>query len=121
MNNNVMRVGKHTGSLVNHLMSGNPTPPTVGEGATILMWTDRHAYTVTEVSKDGKKVTIRRDKAVRTDGYGMSDAQQYRYEAGDDCDIVKIAYRWGYWRNATSNGKVNIVFGIRNEYYDYSF
>lgn len=50
------------GSL-NNIILGNRTKrkdnlPIVGEGATFLYWTDRHAYDVTWVSKDGRKCRL---------------------------------------------------------------
>ena len=65
-----------TGSLVNHLMGRTAAPtPTIGMGATILGYTDRHAATIVDVSKTGKVVWIRQDKATRIDSNGMSEAQ----------------------------------------------
>jgi hypothetical protein len=121
-----MKLGTETGSLMNHLRSNDPTPPVVGKGATELMWTDRHAYFVNAVSKDGKRCTIERAKAIRTDDRGMSDAQNYRYERTGN--TTELRFKWGKWRaqgkDEWSKDKwypVNIVFGYMDEYYDFSF
>jgi hypothetical protein len=47
-------------------------------GATEICWSDRHAYTITEVIND-KKIVVQQDKATRTDTNGMSDAQSYAF------------------------------------------
>lgn len=46
------------GSFINQLMSNNASIPEVGKGATRLDYSDRHAYEVIEVSKDGKTVKL---------------------------------------------------------------
>lgn len=93
-----MQLGKQTGSVMNWMRSNNNTTPVVGEGATELLWTDRHAYTILTVSNDNKKVTIQRDRAERTDGLGMSDSQKYVYHQDEKGQIVNLAYRHGAWR-----------------------
>lgn len=54
-----MNIGTQTNSLVNNLYSrmtvGAPAP-VVGMAATTLLWTDRHAATVTEVTEMTSKV-----------------------------------------------------------------
>lgn len=114
-----LRAGTETGSLVNHLMSGGgPGVPAVGvgDGATVLGWTDRHAATVIKVTP--KTVTVREDTAIRTDARGMTEWQDYRYEPNPDGRVH--VYRWTKkgWRSKTGGG---VAFGVRNEYYDYSF
>lgn len=74
-----MRLGTQTGSVTNHILSratiGQPEP-TVGMGATLLGWTDRHACTIVEVSmeRDRIVVTVQEDNAKRTDSNGMRRA-----------------------------------------------
>lgn len=68
------------GNLINRVMENTTSnKPTVGMGATILGYSDRHAATVVSVSKDGKSVDIQRDTATRTDKNGMSECQDYEY------------------------------------------
>ena len=52
-----------TGSFINNMMQDSLHPvPEVGMGATQLMWTDRSAGTIIEVSKSGKKLVFQRDE-----------------------------------------------------------
>lgn len=128
---NAMKLGKDTGSLTNYLMSGASNPPVVGQGATLLSWTDRYAYFVDSVSADGKECTIERALATRADSNGTSDAQSYRYERHEPGNARKatLRYRHGKWREkyecpytgATKYRPINICFGTMREYYDFSF
>ncbi len=126
--NNSMKLGKDTGSVMNHLMSRSNQEPAVGKGATILHWSDRSAYFVDSVSKDGKKVVIERAKAVRTDNHGMSDSQMYEYVRDPKAQPETIQFTYGKWRRVYTawDGKketepISIKFGYMDEYYDYSF
>lgn len=109
------------GSLVNVMMdnavAAKQPVPRVGDGATHVMWTDRHAYTVIEVSASGKTVKVQRDKATRTDGRGMTDAQSYKYEPDPQGAVRTVRLTKRGWR---SNGEA-VLMGVRDEYYDYSF
>ena len=70
------------GNLLNRIWEGpyKEMPPLkVGDGVTMTLYSDRHACTVIEVSASRKTVKVRRDKPTRTDGNGMSDAQEYEY------------------------------------------
>lgn len=162
--------GDTTGSFVNYLMGNNSTKPEVGKGATLLMWTDRHAYEVMEVLNDGKRVRLRQYDAERTDDNGMSDSQSYKYEKLNETDEFYV-WRYSAWyrevecirltkeyneqykilkESASSReafdqmyqplldehgdlkvvegktekykkySKVNIIFGVKDEYYDYT-
>lgn len=51
--------------------------PEVGMGATRYAGTDAYPYTVTEVSPSGNKITVTRDKAVRSDSNGLSESQSW--------------------------------------------
>ena len=68
------------GGFMNQLMGNNSTLPVVGEGATELMYSDRHAFEVIKVSDDSSECTIQRYKAKRADKDGMSDCQSYVYD-----------------------------------------
>jgi hypothetical protein len=46
------------GNLINRIMGNNDILPEVGKGATELLYTDRHAYEVIEVSDDYKTVKL---------------------------------------------------------------
>lgn len=93
-------------------------------GATVLYWTDRRAATIVWVSPSGKSLKIRGDKAIRTDSYGMSDAQSYRYEPQPDAPEVEYTLRKdGRWirKGQPMRGSASLLIGVRDEYYDYSF
>lgn len=158
---------KLSGSFFNYLMGNNESIPVVGQGGTVLGYSDRHAFEVLEVSKCGKKVLCEYYKAKRTDDWGMSDSQSYEYTELNGHQFT-LEYRYGSWKvkhqeihfeeshwklyyaagndgyekyikpyqddNGTTNvlvkdvtkmyitySKKNVIFGVRNEYYDYSF
>tara|TARA_B110000503_G_C7127673_1_gene405399 strand:- start:1539 stop:1874 length:336 start_codon:yes stop_codon:yes gene_type:complete len=110
------------------LMANNSSVPVVGEGATILSYTDRHAYTVREFNPKTKKVIIQRCESTRVDNLGMSDSQTYDYTKHEDYFIV-LKYRYNNWYEECYNkhsdendySKKRIIFGVRDEYYDFSF
>jgi hypothetical protein len=115
-----------TGSLVNLIYSsaaGTPAPE-VGMGATVLMWTDRKAGTITEVTADS--FTVRLDTATRTDGNGMSECQDYTYAPNPD----GATYRFkrvargkakGAWRENGRKDGIGVLIGKREQYFDFSF
>jgi len=114
-----------TGSLVNSIMDNSSAPvPTVGMGATILLWTDRRAATIVWVSTTGAALDVKEDTATRTDSYGMSDAQQYEYAPNPDAARVRYTRRRnGKWvrEGETMRGGLGLLIGVRNQYHDYSF
>ena len=123
-----MKLGTETGSFFNHLMANSMSVPEVGKGATVLHWTDRSAYFVNSISSNGKEVVIERAKATRTDDYGMSESQSYKYERDPQAQPETIKFTYGKWRRVYTNweGKketspINIIFGTMREYYDFSF
>ena len=105
------------GSLTNRIdEQRNQKQPAVGMGATITMWTDRHAATIVKVT--AHQVHVQQDKATRTDTNGMSECQEYTYER-DPSRSVQIFRRTKHgWRERAGNG---LVIGERDEYYDFSF
>jgi hypothetical protein len=117
-----LNLGSGTGSLINHIMSaGTPHEPVVGMGATILMWTDRHAATIVEVSK--KRIGVVEDEAIRTDKNYMSESQSYEYRKGSGEPIYFTLRKNGAWVQEgypMKNG-TRIAIGYRDHYYDYSF
>lgn len=93
--------------------------PTVGCPATLCYYTDRHAGTVIAVSASGRKITIREDRAVRTDDNGMSECQSYRYEP-DDEGRIHVCYRQRDGRYKSNQGPA-VVLGRKRAYHDYGF
>lgn len=88
--------GVTTGSLVNYIYGNNQTRPEKGQGATLLLYSDRHAYLVTEVSNDGLKATLQRYDAKRTDSNGISEDQTYDLTELTG-ERMQIEYRKNGW------------------------
>ena len=118
-----LRAGTQTGSLMNHLYSGSRMEsPVVGMGCTRLCWTDRHAATIVEVSKTGKRVGIVEDIATRSDAGGMSDCQSYEYSPGTGSPTYYTLRKNGAWvREGDSMKGERLAIGLRNTYHDFSF
>lgn len=123
-----------TGSLINHLYANGTgiTAPKVGDGATVVGWTDRRPATVVETFQKGAHhyVVVQYDKWTRTDKNGMSDAQEYVYSPNPEGG--KSTYRLdkkGKWRPVCINQHGKFVYfdgtvlliGVRERYYDFSF
>jgi len=113
----------HTNSLISNIMLGSANPePEIGMGATVCWYTDRTACTIVDIKrfKTGKRkgqisaVLVQRDKAIRTDNNGMSDAQTYRYERCPDARISEFKVK--------KDGSFgNLSIGHRSHYHDFSF
>lgn len=114
-----------TGSLINMLADRDvPRIPRVGDGCTVLHWSDRDAATVVRVSPDGKRIWIKGDIATRTDKNGMSDAQSYSYSPNPDAREIEYTLRKdGKYHKAGEplRGSMSLLIGTRMTYYDYSF
>jgi hypothetical protein len=114
-------VAMRAGSVQNLLYDGAISKaPEVGDGATVVYWTDRVAATVVEVSKTGHRVTVREDHAIRTDTNGMSDAQSYRYEPNSN-GRTYVATRRKNGSYRVTGTEMRVLFGGRTHYHDYSF
>ena len=112
-----------TNSLVNMIILGaGDEPPVVGMGATMPMWTDRHAYTVVEAGP--KRLVAQQDIATRVDGNGMSDAQSYTFAPNPAAPREVFTLRKnGRWvkEGESMRGGQRLSLGARSEYHDYSF
>lgn len=108
------------GSLFNRLMENvKPPVPEVGMGATILMYSDRHAATVIEVLSPSR-IVIQEDTATRTDKNGMSESQEYAYTPDPKAEKLTVSLRKdGRWKIQAS--QTIIKLGERDAYHDYSF
>lgn len=96
--------------------------PEVGDGATILMWSDRHAATIVDIVpfKSGpnkgkpRTVTVQEDRATRVDNNGMSDSQEWEFDRDPDGAVQTFTAR----RDGSFKG---LLIGYRKHYYDFSF
>jgi len=112
-----------TNSLINNIMGNSAIVPEVGMGATELCWTDRHAYTIIAVSKSGRRITVQRDNAERTDDNGMSESQMYTFTPNPDGGTYIVTLRKnGSWiLKGDSLKGARFAIGHRSEYHDFSF
>lgn len=90
----------------------------VGTGATKIMWSDRHPYTVVEVISD-RCLKLKADRSIRSDKNGMSESQNYLYELGVGEEVIVTCRKDGTWRQ--KGGTQLFHIGTRREYLDYSF
>jgi len=123
------------GNLMNRIDESARQPaPEVGQGATILHYSDRSAGTVIKVEHKARQtiVTVQEDKATRTDKNGMSETQDYSYEPNPNGPIstFRLNDRGTYdqVRFNTKTSRFNkveeghgLLLGARDAYYDYSF
>jgi len=112
----------------------------VGDGASVFGYSDSSAYTVIEVSKSGKRITIQRDKSTLMNGMNSEAIDKLICHPGGYCGHVEGKQRWEFERNPDGyktfaslrkNGKWIIqgesakggtrVSTGRHEYYDYNF
>lgn len=113
-----MRAGSLQNVMADRASNGNEAK--VGDGATVVHWTDRTACTVVEVSKTGHRVVVQEDKATRTDSNGMSDAQSYEFSRNENGSTYEATRRKdGSYRVKGSTERV--LMGVRSHYHDYSF
>lgn len=117
-----MKLGKETCSVQSWILSGCKNLPIVGAGATELMWSDRKAYEVIDVSSDMKKVVIQRYHPKRIDNNGVGDYQEYEYKELTNYKL-ELHFKWDAYRFLANKKwlKINIIFGLKQEYYDFSF
>lgn len=104
------RVGV-AGSFQNQMMGNNATEPVVGEGATILMYSDRHAYEVISVSEDGLSCTIR-EMSTKFVGQGYGD-ERYEYSSNENNHTMNLEWneKKGTWGEVTY--RVEVIKALR--------
>ena len=110
------------GGFINQVMGNNATLPKVGEGATILHYSDRSAYEVIAVSESTNSCIIRKMNCIFVgDGYGDE-----RYEYKSDLNGKTILLEWnekkGKWGKVTY--KVQIVKSLEkrlSEQFEYPY
>ena len=64
------------GSFSNQMMGNNSTEPKVGEGATVLLYSDRHCYEVVSVSEDGNTAVLEALEAVANPEFKNGEGHQ---------------------------------------------
>lgn len=104
--------------------------PQVGMGATLLLWSDTHAYSISRVSQSGKVFWMKRDnaeldKSFKPDtveggfvGHTRNNSdQKYTYTPDSNAEEVRVTMTKRGWhcRNGT------VIVGKRSEFYDYNF
>lgn len=119
---------KFYGNIINRIMEDYGNEPQIGDGATLVMWSDRHAYTIVDIERfvSGKRkgqikaVIAQRDKATRTDNHGMSESQSYEFQPNPLAERERFTLRSDNRYREQGTNTV-LVIGTRSEYYDYSF
>jgi hypothetical protein len=122
-------------NMINQILSrqviGQPNPK-IGMGATILMYSDRHAGTIIDIYC-GKEITIQVDKATVISGSTYDGSAQYSYTKDSNGELFKFKKdKKGIWRELYVNDKGNVCMtkqgeghglkiGVRMEYYDPTF
>lgn len=131
-----MKLGTQTGSVINHLQAratiGQPLP-VIGLGATLLLWTDRRACTITNVQlvRGRTIITVQQDWSSVVSGSAHDGSADYafapspkgseyhfRCEADGRWQSVVISRETGRWGKAGERG---LRIGERDEYRDPSF
>lgn len=97
---------KEIGNFINRLeenryFNGTHDNIKVGTPCTIYLYSDRHAYEVIEV-KDQNNIRIRQLKAIRTDNFGMSDCQNYRYERDEKGCTMTLRLTKDGWKEVNT-------------------
>jgi hypothetical protein len=93
------KLGHHTGSFINWIMSSNSSVPEVGMGATQMHWSDRDPWEVIEVSDDCKRVVIRAMDHEWDKTRGGGAGHQNWVITSNPKNVTKTLYwKWGAWR-----------------------
>ena len=131
-NINGMKLMKDTGSLTNALLA-NPkyTEPKVGMDVAKLLWSDRHAYQIITVAKEGKSFIMQRYQPKWIGKCYGDETYQYEDEKGRPLltnYTTLVKWRYGKWYEVFSgfDGKddynpISLSFNYREEYRDPSF
>lgn len=107
-----------------------PVTPVVGMGATVYGWSDSHACTVVAVLNHGKKLLLRKDKAIllNKEDAQKGSVQKWTYEPdpnGQEYTVTLRETRDGpLWKQVGSKvGQVagTISLGERLNHHDFNF
>jgi hypothetical protein len=102
-------------------MSNQVEPFELGEGASICMYSDRHACTVVGVGK--RHVDVQRDEAKVVKGGVHNGSAEYEYSRIPDAAVVRFSLRKnGRWiREGEPMHRGTSLSHGRSEYYDPHF
>jgi len=103
------------GGFINQMMGNNSSIPIVGEGATILGYSDRQAYQVIEVSDDGLSCVI---QEMNTKFVGESYGDE-RYEYSDNSEGHTLTLEWNAKKSCWGeiSYSVDIIKSLEKKYY----
>lgn len=104
------------GGFYNQLMGNNASEPKVGQGATILHYSDRSAYEVIEVATDGNSCIIRAMDCKYT-GIGYGD-EQYEYFSNPKNHTMKMVYSFAKHCWGEETKRVQFVKSLVNKLYN---
>jgi len=104
------------GGFINQMMGNNSSIPKVGEGATILMYSDRQANEVTWVSGDGLSCKIR-SMNCKNVGSGYGD-ESYTYSS--NLEATEITVEWNEKKKCwgTVSHTIDIKKSLAKKLYD---
>lgn len=86
------------GSFFNQLMGNNESLPEVGKGVTELMYSDRHAYEVIEVSDDFKTVRLEELDARFDPAFGEPQMGHQNWILEPTGRFKTVVWKWGSWK-----------------------
>lgn len=102
---------------------------TVGDGATLCLWTDRHAYDVIRVTP--RTLVLRRCKVIPDPNWAPQfvvggfcahctnqGSQEWNYEPDPDGDVIRAV--WSEKKGRYMHHGATVIAG-RHEFYDYNF
>lgn len=121
MNNVISINAARHGSLFNAMYDQTRSKtPDRGMGATEIMYSDRHPYTVTNIIS-ARRIMVRADIATRTDTNGFSENQEYSYVEDETApEITLFINKFGRWKRLGDAGGSTYLIGKREEYYDFT-
>lgn len=95
--------------------------PVVGMGATLILWSDRRACTIVQVTHNGKRIVIQRDAIEWTpDPTRPGQILITNYLPDPQGELHHVTKRKdGTYR--LTGSKTIVRIGVRDEYYDPTF
>lgn len=91
-----------------------------GMGVTIQYYSDREPATIIQITHNGKRIVIQKDKSIRIDNNGMSESQSYNFEVDSNgATFIATKRKDGTYRLV--GNKTIVRIGNRSKYHDFSF